>query len=255
MYRETCLTLILLFLWSQLAWPQQIIMVRRRPAPAASTWTFVQVQSGRSAFLTNYNCSGAACTLNITTTGSGHAAFLFSYDGDSNTLSSVSGGCSGSWTVRQNQQNNQIGNIGMATCESTSAGATTITVTYSATPNSSLAEAYFYELAWSGSTIAHDTSGKANTTTGSTSIVGPTLTLTGSSDAIVQCIGAENDTPSAASSPYNTNFLNTTTDGGAVATAFVACSYVLNSSSGSAVTWTVPTSGQGITIAAAAKGS
>ena len=90
--------------------------------------------------------------------------------------------------------------------------------------------------------------------TSETNPAGVTLTIGGTSDMIAT-MNYSGVTPSAATSPYNTNFSNQTTDGTPVSMGTVACSVAINTTSQPAPsTWTAAASFN-LNSAAALKGN
>ena len=151
------------------------------------TWTLVQHKF-------NDGCAAATtCTVTVSALGSGHQLELLVGTADATnfaTLVSVSGG--GTWTqcaACTLQWNDGAGtnwsSIGAYNLSSSS-GATSVTVTVNHAMGSGEWAVGFAEWSWSGSSASFDTGGTANNSgAGCTSCTGPTLTLTGSSDALM----------------------------------------------------------------------
>lgn len=219
-------------------------------APAGGTWTKVQsVQKNNCGDVTN-------CTITYSATGAGHLLVIaLTWYGNTNsppTFSSASGGgtwvhCPSCYVVRAYSGNNQILVDGAYVLSST-AGVTSTTYTMSGKGTSTLWTLEFMEYAWSGSTIAYDTSNNASLTA-CTSCAAPALTLTGTADVIVQFIEPEQGVTAISGSYTDPADFDTGCAGacGAVAGA-------MNVSSYSAPNWTC-TSGQAAVGAMAFKGS
>lgn len=185
------------------------------------------------------NCTSAQCgttsgtsfTINIASTGAGHALVVeFYYLTSGVTLSSLSGG--GTWVHCTGCASCTT----LATCVdfyyvlSSTSGATSITATVSTTGNAR--GAIFYELPFTGSSVQFDAANTLSSTTSGTTNTGPVLTLSGSNDAIIQGLQAS-AAISGISSPYTLELYTTN--------AGRASGYNLNTTSGSAVTWTTGT--------------
>lgn len=230
---------------------QQQLLIAPKIASGAGTWTLTQSVADRKTYGNNLNCVAAVCTLTVPSTGTGHGALLSEMDTDGLTISSVTGGCT--WTVQSTAVTGSgpVGNINAATCLSTSSGTTAIVITMSGSPSD--ITVFYREVSWSGSSISFDVCGAASRATATTA-AGPTLTLSGSSDAIIQMASEATSLPSSVTSPYNTNFLNTATTGGG-GLGFSAGSVAINQSAGTAPIWTLGANTSSLVNACALKGN
>lgn len=219
------------------------------------TWSLVQHK-----VLNSSSCdTNAACSMTVTSTGTGHALFLMGALYDSVTItitySSASGGCT--WahnSATDGSRNYSIGNIlsnVIAYCTASTSGTTTVTLTGSTGLPTLVWSMEFVEFAWSGSTIAYDTGGTTSVSADCTSCTGQALTLSGSSDLICQMFNTSSSNPSAITggAGYTAFTLEVDANYGSVG---YACA--INTTTGTAPTWTI-TSGQGQVSAIALKGS
>jgi hypothetical protein len=227
------------------------VVVSPGSSGGGNTWTFVASSSGQSGRGVNLDaCTAGVCHLTVTSTGTGHAAILqaMATAGSGITISSVSGGC-GTWVVASGAHISNASEIDVnqAYCTSTVSGATTITATMSTTSTFIL---IYFEWSWSGSTITFDVANTATNASGTTT--GPSLTLTGTNDLISQVSGVGSGDPTAITSPYSTEFINTD---GTAAYSFTAGATAGNITSYAAPTWTLSVAGQNLVSAVALKGS
>lgn len=201
---------MLLYLWwYMLTAPFQAVRI---PGPGGAvaggggSFTLIQSVADRAVHANNLICSGSSCTLTVSSTGSGHGAVIQAAEAGGAHISSVSGG--GTWTAPVGCQVNSgpVGGLSAAYNTSLSSGITSISITFSGTIAD--LDVVFREVSWSGSSISYDTCG---TVSGgpSTSANGPTLTLSGSSDAIGQFMASSGDSPTSVASPYNTTYIAT----------------------------------------------
>lgn len=232
---------------------QMMQSISNAAAPAGGVWTLTQEVVDRSAWAVSLSCTGAVCTLTTASTGTGHGGLLNFWESSGGlTISSVTGGCT--WTVQASahQSTGPVGDTYGATCTSTTSGATSIVITFSGAVGDVMAR--FGEFAWSGSSISVDLVNSHAPGTTSTAPVETDMTaITGTSDVIGQMLCSDSSVPTAVTSPYNTNFKNIGTGSGASLGA-CATSYVMNTASGTAPTWTQP-SGTFIGSAIALKGN
>jgi hypothetical protein len=184
---------------------------------------------------------GSVNTIDLTvpSTGSGHLLVLQveTQGSSSGFITSVITGCSTSWVVPVGAQIGSPGALSGAYCLASASGVSSITINFSVTT------AYSYVFYEEADTVGHtpslDPSGGIGTVRNS-SMVNPTgvaLTLTGTNDAIFQQIVEAGGTVTAISAPYgNFNSLGAPTGWG----------NVLNSTNGTAPTWTNSTSSSSI---------
>ncbi len=183
-------------------------------------------------------CSSTSntCTIAVSSTGANHAGVLLAENatGSSVTITSVSGG--GTWTrpAACHLFSAASGSINCAYTLSTTASATSITLTWSsATPGFSRIS--FYEYSSTTTSIIIDagaTAINAGSNATSTTPIGVSLTLTGANDVIVQGIATQGATVSSVAAPYS-GFLASSTQFGS--------SNNLNTASSSPPTWTLST--------------
>jgi hypothetical protein len=185
--------------------------------PAWATFTLVQAK-------VNGSCASANCNVTVTSTGAGHSIIVGVVMNSNVTISGVIGG--GTYTLcgaNCQKGNGTTGFTDMAYTLSSTSGTTTIEIDLSA---GSSGVAYAWELS-STSTITFDVGNSILQTTNCTSCTGASLTLTGSNDfiaAIASCGGT-----CSAVTPYTADNAFTAGDGQA---------HSLNTSSGTAPTWT-----------------
>ncbi len=198
----------------------------------AGTWSFAQGKRTQSC-----TANMSTCTLSFSSGvagGAGDAVAVFfastSTSTPSITISSATIG-SNSFTLLSGstcaaQVSGAIFDIDCAYIINPTAGGTSVTLTLSQAPSSvwymSIVEVQNTGSAWL------DIAGNAILSTDSTSAAGPSLTLSGSNDAILQSL--RGSLPSAISGGY-TNALGTFTNG-------IDTAYLLNTNSGVGPTWT-----------------
>lgn len=226
---------ILLSLALNVAAPAQMLqsISNSKAAASSASWTFVQLGQGwASGAHLQADCAGggAACTVPLSSTGSGHLLAIVGYAGTNVTISSINAG--GTFVHCSNCQQFQAltGTIDAGWVLSSSSGVTSIIVTFSG--NHAGAHVAIYEASCSGGTIAKDSNaagtGSGTNASASSPYTGQALTLSGTQDFIVAA-GVSDLDVTAAASPYNTNF-NSVNGAG--------ISYILNSTSGTAASWT-----------------
>jgi hypothetical protein len=210
---------------------------------SAGTFTAIQTVAAATGSVNTYN-------LAVASTGSNHLLVIQSWttSGAADYISSISGGCSGSWTVPAGAQtfNASIGAASSSFCILSSSGVTTITINLSATAFYAFA---FYEVSDTiGHTPSLDTgvSGGLGTVSNSSSGTNPTgvaLTVSGKNMGVFQQIVSTGGQFTAISGPYgNLNNFSTTQVGFADA---------LNITTGSSPTWTNGTASTSIGAAIA----
>jgi len=206
-----------------------------------NTWTLVQeadYHTQNSAY-----CTTSPCVLTVASTGANNvlvvAAFGSSASGD--YITAASGG--GTYTIPAACQvgAGAIGSVSCAYVTASSSGVTSVSV--SVTGLGSFGNVYFWEWKPSTGSATYDTASTVNDAVASTTPAGVGLTLTGTSDVIMQVLAQVTGNPTAISSPYTIE-----TSG-----AFFAGAYATNQSSGSAPTWTASTSATAVGLAIAFK--
>lgn len=164
--------------------------------PAWATWTLLQDKSTGS-------CSGASatCSVTMTSTGAGHlitAEAIYPGAGGSITSASCGGTLTHCPSCFVEEATNLISEDG-AYILSSSSGTTSCSITLTTNPGGSW-KAEFQEWSFTGSSISLDTgatpTNNRDQTTTSTSIAGPSLTLSGTSDVIVEMNNAAGTTNS-----------------------------------------------------------
>lgn len=222
---------------------QQAIVNTPKPASTGGTFAVVNEAADRCAYANNLNCSGSTLTMTVPSTGSGHELVLFYTDSSTQTISSVSGGCSGSWTV-QSSAHIAYGPVGVnnaATCSSSSSGTTSIVVTSSGTP-AGTASIIYYEVSYTG-TFSSFSAGTIEDSTSSTSLTGVTPSLSGGvTYAIFQIMQVSTGQCSSVSTYTNFVSQNSNSQG----LGGVTGAQLLNTTSTTAPVWTSGTSVTGI---------
>lgn len=214
--------------------------------PARASFSLVQNPTDASC-----STNSANCTVPLSSTGAGHLLIIAaSNSGSSNAfLNVVSGGCAVSWVIPAGAQSaggSTTGAQSFAYCLFTSAGATSIPITWTnASPGFSVVQPWEYS--FTAAAVALDPGASGGVGTVSNPFSGATqpgvpLTLAGANDVIVQqMFFSNNPTVSAISSPYG-NFTGSTNSGTAD---------LENTNNGNAPTWTalVPGVSRGTAIA------
>jgi hypothetical protein len=206
------------------------------------TWTLVQHVAVTGATCGTGNIS---CTATVAATGTGHLLVILGtmYNTSQSVSFVTSAACGGSWAypAGAHYYNGATGaGTNGAYCTSSASGVTSITVTLSGTPGSGLQTFDFIEYAWSGSTISLDGAPASGNVGESETPSGLAQTLSGSNDVIVQWIRTDRSTSSdvtAISGGYSNPFDTPSGD----ATGYAG---LINTSNGSAPTWTLDTSVQ-----------
>jgi hypothetical protein len=247
--------------------PIQAVQVQQVLANAVSgpppTWTMVQhVDAIAMAEPTHCtNATPSVCTVPLTQAlGSGNLVVVLTGSNTSNnsganiTITTIAAGaCSGSWQIPAATNGNDGGGstTSGAYClsDATNSGSTNLSVTIShVLSGGDVGYVEVIEYKWSGSTIALDGTPANTTNTASTSPSGQAQTLTGSTDIIVQWIVAANGDITAVSGSYTNPFAVS-------ANTNMAFAGVLNTSSGTAPTWTLLNSHASGVVSMAFKGS
>jgi hypothetical protein len=162
------------------------------------SWTMAQNNAEFSG------CSATtSCTVTLTSAGTiGNYPVLAFGINNAASVTGVSGGGS-TWTVVSNCELNGGGSIGMSYCAwgtPYTSSPTTLTITLG---SSATVSGFYYEGNWSGTgSCTLDTAGTQSNSTASTSMPGVPLSITGTSDFIVQLLMTAGGTPSSISSPY-----------------------------------------------------
>lgn len=221
-------------------------------AGGGGTFAIVHSVADRAVWANHLTCTGTGCTLVVPSTGSSHGYLAFAYDGSGNNLTAASGG--GTWTVPAScaQGSGPVGEVSCAYVTSSSSGTTSLSFTFNGTVGD--VSIFFWEYSWSGASISFDNCWKTTPPSGSTTtITGPTLTLSGGTEVVGSMASADGGSVTAASAPYNTNFVNQ--DDVAGATSPSGASTVLNTPSNTASSWTVSPAATWIVNACALKGN
>jgi len=210
---------------------------RAHTRPPHHTWAAVQRAE-------NTACTTNPCTITVSSTGSGHLGIVVIFDYTHHTvISSVSGG--GTWVHPTGSSScNEYANSSDVDCAytlSTTSGATSITLSFGTTPGP-YAAAEYGEWSYTASPASFDAAGVATTSSNTNPQTAVALTLTGSNDLIVQFLSGT-WAATAISSPYTSqaNFTNGYGFAGAI-----------NTTSGSAPSWTMNNTGAGVVMGAIA---
>lgn len=217
------------------------------PQSAHATWSLVQHPRGAC------NVS-SPCSLTVTATGTGHLGILIflQAQGAAPTLSSVSDGTS-TWTVNGtcSVTNGGIGGVFGAYSVNLASGITSISATLSA-GTAFNGEVEFLEYSTTGGPPIFDTC--AGTVNGSSATpAGQVLTLSGTNDVIVQVIQSAGPQNATAVTGTYTNPADFPFSGPAAAGYGIAGS--INTSSGTAPTWTLNGANTSLVIGMAFKES
>jgi hypothetical protein len=195
--------------------------------PASATWALV-------SSTTSTTNTGTTCSMTVTSTGAGHLIVVIPTSTSTSQLSisSISGG--GTYTICnsgcQDFDSTLGGGVdGIAYVLSSSSGVTAITCTLSG--SASQTYEIEYEFSYTTSTISKDTNSTRTDTSGNTTFAGVTLSPSGSNDVLIQACYPTN--VATAISTYSGTF-----PGG------IGFGRLLNSTSGTAPTWTVNTGGR-----------
>lgn len=207
--------------------------------PTTTTFTHVQHVG------TSNSCPNTtSCTITVSSTCSTCVGIIFGMQGVNVFISSVSG--AGTWIVPAGCQLYNGGIVLATSCAynlSETSGTTSLVVTWNGTNVGG--GLYYVETSWTGATPTIDTSGATFDGVSGGTQVGQALTLTGTSDFIVQGIASQSS-PSAITGSY----LSLTTIGGG---GDGGGAYIVNTSSGSAPTWTTGAATESVVNAIAIK--
>jgi hypothetical protein len=208
--------------------------------PSWATWSIVQTKCNAAC------AGGTTCGITTSATGTGNLIVVGSivdFTGATQSISSVSGG--GTYTHSTVARAVTGGEIDMSYTLASTAGATTITLTLSASTVSNQWRACMAEFSSSTGGIALDTGAtpQASNSIASAAPVSPALTVSGANLAVVSEI-LWGGTITGASSPYNVSGLQPNGNGFAVA---------INIVSGSGAAWTPTTVNTGGAAAIAFK--
>ena len=217
-----------------------VVVNSSKPVSAGATWTVVQHPNNVTC---SFSGSGAhTCAVTSSATTAGNLLILLSSAFNNNgepTFSSASG--DGTWTHCPGAAagNNTVSTSWLVTdCAyrlSATGGATSESFTWTISLGTTEldVDVELIEVHRSTGTATYDSDNTA-TSSSCSSCVGPTVTLSTSSDYIAQWGAFDNATPTSISSPYSNPFDNN--DTGNVFGAFAGA---LNQSSGAGPTWTV----------------
>jgi hypothetical protein len=184
------------------------------------------------------SASSATCAVTVSSTCSNHFLAITALNGSGTAvyLSSVSGGCSGTWQVPTGTQYPGIsvqGNGSDAYCLSSTSGVTTINITWSsASPG--LSTVQVWEESFTGTSVILDAGpsggvGTVNNGAANTTQPGVALTLAGSNDLIIQM--------QSISTANTINSVSTYSNFSSFGANNVATADLENTTSGSAPTW------------------
>jgi hypothetical protein len=226
------LAILALLIQPLASFPQQPMGGVTVQPSSSKTWTLVQHPINATS------CNSTSCSITVSSTGSGHLGviWIISQNGTGSSISSVSGG--GTWVVPSPGtsacSNNTIGASLCAYNLSLSSGVTSISITTNGFMFDSVIE--FLEYSWTGggSATLDTQSSTAGTGVFNTSWPGQSLTLSGSSDVIVQGISLSDGPCSSITSPYTNPADFTASSAG---TGWLGIGGSINTSSGSAPTW------------------
>ena len=143
-----------------------------------------QVAVGSISYVTNWNTSGSAVTsLAVAPSNVGDLLIFYSHATNNVSVSSVSGGGVTTWTKTTSGANGtNAGSVEMWRGVVTSAGAATVTVTYSSSPGTNEIVVEEFTMHSTNSTWAIDNSGVYYNSTTSTTVDYPSLTPTNSGE-------------------------------------------------------------------------
>jgi len=200
----------------------------------ASWATFTPVQH-----VSNTACgSSNTCALTVASTGSGHLLVVaLNIQNPSRTISSISAGCA-SWAHGANTAGtNASYSTDIYYCLNSTAGVTSMTVTLAGGIGTMYLDCVEYS--FSGASIAYDTSNNINNTT-NTLRGGVDLTaLTGTNDLLYQVIKVSGAVAvSAINGAYSSGYTLFGTGYG--------CATAVNSTTGTAPTWTFASNSQSV---------
>ena len=172
--------------------------------------------------------ASSTCVLTISSTGAGNAAVIMG--SGTYAIASVSGG-SGTWVVPAGCQVSGGATLSCAYNLGLSSGSTSITVTWASTPAAG-ARLDYREFSTTGTSFTLDSGGSGGlgtitNGTASTTQPGVALTIGGTVDVIVQQMNFSGGTPSGVT--VYSNFSGS---------SFTAAANLLNTTSGTAPTWT-----------------
>jgi len=185
------------------------------------------------------NNSTNSCSITIPSSGAGDAAIIWWRGGGGNNITAVSGG--GTWTIAANCASNFASRaVNCAYILSMAGGTTTVSVTF---PTINTVSGFVYqEFSYTGSSMAVDVVGtNVSNSTSATTQTGLALTLGGSNDVIVQAI-----VPGLGATSI-------TTYGSFATSSDIASASLVNTTSGTAPTWTLSGSSTATTGAIALK--
>ena len=143
-----------------------------------------QVSAGTITYVGEWDISGSAVTsLSVAPTSVGDLMIIYSHATNNVSIQSISGGGVNTWTkVTSGSNGTAAGTVEMWRGVVSTAGASTITVTYSSTPGTNELAAEEFTMHSANSTWAIDNSGYNYNTSTSTTVDYPSLTPTNSSE-------------------------------------------------------------------------
>jgi len=227
-------------------WLTLLLLVILASTPGWSTLTLVQSAFG--------NTTTTTCTISISAVGGGHLLVvwdgLFSAVGTSNSVSDGTNTYTHCSNCRASDGTGTIsGDMWYVLSSTLTGGATTVTVTHSGNLSGFC---YYAEYAFTAASVSVDASGSADDATGSATQLGVAMTLTGTNDVVVQGIVSGSGAPTINSiaaggtASFTNPFIHPAPDRSAIAGA-------INTTDGSAPTWTMSASARAVVGAMAFK--
>jgi len=198
-------------------------------SPAWATFTLVQ-----HVFSSACNVSSATCNVTVASTGTGHLILIGMSISNADFITSVSG--AGTYTVPGGCEgaDSTTSSTSCAYNLSSTSGVTTITVTRTSTTTGTW-RCEVLELSSTATPFVLDVVGNRDQSTNTTTPAGVTLTLSGSNDVILQTAqSSTGQTSISINAPYTIETC------GANRMCFA---WSLNTTSGTAPTWTMASSG------------
>ena len=216
-------------------------------APSWATWTMVQHPKNTACTTSNTTC---AVTM-TQSTGSGNVLIAVMGDNSSaDTISSItSAACTGTWTLCTTlgchaSDSTAAVAVDMAYCLNSASGQTSISITRTGGTTGWTSAVFEYSFT-AGNTVAIDTGSGIDDSTSTTPQNGPALTLSGSNDLIVQTFRCGTTKHVTAVSGTYTNPADFSSNQGWAGS--------INTSSGTAPSWTLSGAARGAGAAIAVK--
>lgn len=163
-------------------------------SPAWATFGFVQQAN-------NSSCSGATCTVTVTSTGAGHLGIIDVIAVNNVTISSISGFTLCGVNCQAFDGAGSAGSIDAAYWLAMTGGQTSFLVTFSGVTGGAIVK--FTEYSYTASVLAFDTAANVLRSVAANPQAGPAFSLSGTNDLVVQYCNASANMSSIAS-PYNT---------------------------------------------------